>query len=88
MLTNLAKLEAKVTSVINDKSVEKVYHFLCDQDSPLPAVRDALCKFLAYISQIEEKVKEQQEAAAKAEAEKSEVAPIEEKVEVNTELKD
>jgi len=75
MLKNLSQLEAKITTVINDNSVEKIYHFSCDQDSPIPAVKEALVKFMAFVSQIEDKIKEQQEAA------KAAGSPVEEKVE-------
>lgn len=77
MLRNLAQLEAKITSVIGDQSIEKTFHFLCDQDSPLPAVKDALVKFMAYVSQLEEQVKAQQEAAKKAQDEAKQSSDIE-----------
>lgn len=70
MLKNLARLEHTVEG--------RVFHFLCDQDSPLPAVKEALFKFMGYIGQIEDQVKAQQEAAAKAEAEKNADATVEE----------
>jgi len=57
MLKNLSRLE----HVIGDK----VYHFVCDNDSPLNEVKEALFQFLKYVGQIEDSVKAQQEKAAK-----------------------
>jgi len=77
MLTNVAKLETKITDTRGEKPVERAFHFFLDQDSPIEHAKQALMQFLGYIAQIEEKVKAAQaEAAAKA-AE----APAEAKVE-------
>ncbi len=64
MLKNIARLEAKVG--------EKVYQLLCDNDSPLNELKDALFQFLKYVGQIEDAVKAQKE---QAEAEKSAEEP-------------
>jgi hypothetical protein len=67
-LKNLSKLEHKIG--------DKVFHFLCDQDSPLNQVKDALLNFLGFVAQVE---KAAQDEAAKKAAEASPVAemPIE-----------
>lgn len=69
MLKNISQLECKVG--------EKVYHFLCDMDSPLDHVKEAVLQFLKYIQQIEDQVKAQMEAQKAAVAEKS-VSAVEE----------
>lgn len=45
MLKTIAKLE----HVIGDR----VYHMLCDHDSPLNEVKDALNQFIAYVIKVE-----------------------------------
>ena len=70
MLKNITQLEAIIA--------DKVYHFACDIDSPLPHVKEAILKFLYYVNQIEEQVVAQQKAAQdKAEADKA-IALVEE----------
>jgi len=53
MLKNISKLEC----VVN----EKPYQLLCDMDSPLECVKEALFQFQKYIGQVEDQVKAQQE---------------------------
>jgi len=57
MHTNISKLQIKLG--------EKDYTFLCDIDSPLDAVKEALFQFQKYIGHFEDsikaKLKEQQE---------------------------
>ncbi len=60
MMKNMVKLE----HVIGDR----VFHFLCDNDSPLNEVKDAVLEFLKYVGKIEDQVKAQQ---AQAEAQKA-----------------
>lgn len=68
MLKNVAQLEHVVGG--------KIFHFTCDQDSPLPHIKDALNKFIQYVGQIEDNIAAQQKAAQeKADAEKAEVQP-------------
>lgn len=68
MLKNISRLEAKIN--------EKIYHFTCDSDSPLPEVKDALFQFIKYIGQMEDAIKQQQEAAkAQEEANKESEEP-------------
>lgn len=69
MLKNLSKLEVQVG--------EKVYQLLCDMDSPLEHVKEALFQFQKYIGQIEDNVKAQQ---AQKEAEQT-PKPVEDKIE-------
>lgn len=56
MLKNLVKLEVQIEG--------KVYSLLCDNDSPLPHIKEFLFQCGAYIAQIEANVKAQQEAKA------------------------
>jgi len=49
MIKNLTQLEVKVG--------EKIYHFLCDQDSPLQHAKEALFQFLKYPGQVEDAAK-------------------------------
>jgi hypothetical protein len=53
------------------KNISQLHHlmenklcvFQCDNDTPLPIVKEALFQFQKYIGQIEDQVKAQQEAA-------------------------
>jgi hypothetical protein len=54
MLKNITKLEC----IVNDKE----FVFLCDCDSPVVCVKEALTQFLKYACNIEDKVKADQEA--------------------------
>jgi len=60
MLKNLSSLDCQINN--------KFYRFMCDMDSPLPDVKEALFQFQKYVGQIEDAVKAQQ---AQQEAEKS-----------------
>ncbi len=71
MLKNIVKLEHVLAG--------KVYHFLCDNDSPIEHVKDALFQFVKFAGQIEDQVK------AQMEQQKSESDPV--KVEAMTEVK-
>ena len=53
MLKNISRLENKIN--------EKTYQFLCDMDSPLPEVKEALFQFVKYVGQIEDQIKAKQE---------------------------
>lgn len=55
MLKNKSQLEFSLGS--------KVYHFICDQDSPLNDIKDALCSFLKYVGNVEDAVKAMQSSA-------------------------
>jgi len=55
MLKNLARLEHKVG--------DRVYHLLCDNDSPIVEVKDALTQFLGYAVQVEKMAAEAKQAA-------------------------
>ncbi len=57
MQKNICQLEVKIG--------EKVYHLLCDHDSPLAHVKEALFQFLKYIGQVEDqaiKIEEEKKA--------------------------
>lgn len=53
MLKNISRLETKIN--------EKTYQFLCDMDSQLPQVREALFQFVKYVDCVEEQLKAKQE---------------------------
>jgi hypothetical protein len=55
MLTNLSQLEHIVEN--------KVCRFICDNDTPIHFVKEALFQFQKYIGQLEDQAKQQQEAA-------------------------
>jgi hypothetical protein len=61
MLKNISKLELKVG--------EKTYQFLCDNDSPLNDIKEAIFQFQKYVGVIEDQIKAQMEAQAKAASE-------------------
>ncbi len=65
MLKNIVKLEFMVA--------DRIYHFLCDNDSPLEHIKEALFQCQKLIGQIEDNIKSQLEAQ-KAQ-ENQEVAP-------------
>lgn len=76
MIKNISKLEC----IVN----EKPYQLLCDMDSPLECVKEALFQFQKYIGQIEDQVKAQQEQEQKKSEdenvpqEEAEIVPISE----------
>jgi hypothetical protein len=53
MQKNICQLEAKVG--------EKVFHLLCEQDSPLAYVKEALFQYLKYVGQLEDNAKKLEE---------------------------
>jgi hypothetical protein len=53
MLKNISRLETKIN--------EKTYQFLCDMDSALPEVKEALFQFVKYVGQIEDQIRAKQE---------------------------
>lgn len=52
MLKNITQLEHIVAG--------KVFHFMCEMDSELPAVKEALCQFLKFVGNIEDQHKANQ----------------------------
>ena len=74
MLKNVIQLEHQVG--------DKVYHLMCDNDSPLADVKDALCQFMKYVGNIEDQVKAQNAAneAAAAVPVAPEAAPVSDNV--------
>ncbi len=58
MLTNLVKLEVKVA--------EKVYHFLCDHDSPIEHVKEAIFQITKIVADVEAKILEAQKKEPEA----------------------
>lgn len=64
MLKNVVRLEHKIG--------ERVYHFMCDNDSPTSEVKDAIFQFSAFVASIE---KQAQDAAAKQAEQKAAEEP-------------
>lgn len=58
MLKNLSQLEHIVEN--------KICRFICDNDTPIHFVKEALFQFQKYIGQIEDQAKQQQEAQKQA----------------------
>jgi len=54
MLKNISRLEHKIG--------DRVFHLLCDSDSPVHEAREALNEFMNFLLQIEENAKAAQEA--------------------------
>ena len=59
MLKNINRLEYVIEG--------KVYHFMCDMDSPLHNVKEALFQFIKYVGSIEDVIKKAQEEKLSAE---------------------
>jgi hypothetical protein len=68
MLSNLIKFELKIA--------DKAYHFLCDPNSPIEHVKEALFQFQKAAGQIEDNAKAQQAEVAK----QQQTPPIQEEV--------
>lgn len=73
MLSNLIKLQVEIE--------KKSYQFLCDSDSPLPHVKEAVFQLMKYCGNIEDQIKAQQvlqtqENQAKTESESPKVEAI------------
>lgn len=47
MIKNIVQLEVKVA--------EKIYRFICDNDSPIPEVKEAIFQLTKIVADIEEK---------------------------------
>jgi hypothetical protein len=47
MIKNIVELEVKVA--------EKIYRFICDNDSPIPEVKEAIFQLTKIVAAIEEK---------------------------------
>jgi hypothetical protein len=62
MLKNLASLECKIEN--------REIKLFCDNDCPLPHLKEALFQFQKYLGQIEDQVKAAQEKAAAEKEEK------------------
>ena len=56
MIKNITRIEHKIG--------DRLFHLLCDQDSPVAEVKEALSQFMAYVVQIENHVVDQQKQAA------------------------
>lgn len=67
MLKNISQLEYKIG--------DKVYHLLCDNDSPLEHVIEAANQFLKFVLNVQDQVKAAQDQKAKEELAKQAVVP-------------
>ncbi len=71
MLKNIVKLEFIVA--------DKIYHFLCDNDSPIEHIKEAIFQMQKYIGQVEDNIKAQlAEKEAKEKQPEAAEAPISE----------
>ncbi len=70
MLKNILRFEYKIN--------EKIYHFMCDNDSPIEHLKEVLFQFQKYVGQIEDQIKTQQ---AQVQSEQSSVTQEETKSE-------
>lgn len=68
MLQNKAQLECKIG--------DRVFHFLCGQDSPIHEVRDALAQFLGFVANVDANIKAQKEAEDKSKEQENPAAPV------------
>lgn len=59
MLKNLSQLEHIIEN--------KICRFICDNDTPIHFVKEALFQFQKYIGHLEDQAKQQQEAQKQAE---------------------
>jgi hypothetical protein len=64
MLKNISRLEHKIG--------ERIYHFSCEMESPIPDVKESLVQFIKYIAQIEDQIKSHQEQMKLQEEQKQE----------------
>ncbi len=60
MLKNIVKLEFQV--------LDRVYHFLCDNDSPIEHIKEALFQCQKYVGSLEDQIKAQMAAQKSAES--------------------
>ena len=58
MIKFIARLEHKIG--------ERLYHLHCDHDAPVSELKEALCQFLAHVTQIESNAKATVTAQASA----------------------
>jgi hypothetical protein len=58
----------KMITQFEHKVGEKLYHFVCDPDSPIEHVKESLFQFMKYVGAIEDAIRAQQakDAAEKA----------------------
>jgi hypothetical protein len=68
MLSNISRLQVQIGT--------KMYTLLCDVDSPLADVKEAVFQFQKYVGQIEDQVKEMQRQKAEEE-EKAKLEKVE-----------
>ena len=66
------------------KIADKVYHFICDPNSPLDHVKEALFQFTKYVGAIQDAIKAQQDQNAQAaeltQTSESKIEPIQTEV--------
>jgi len=67
MLKNLVRLEFIVA--------DRVYHFVCDPDSPIEHLKEALFQCQKYVGAVEDNIKAQLEAKKSVEENKIEEVP-------------
>lgn len=50
----------KMITQFENKVGEKLYHFVCDPDSPIEHVKESLFQFMKYVGAIEDAIRTQQ----------------------------
>lgn len=68
MIKNISRLECFVN--------EKPYHLLCDMDSPIECVEEALRQFQIYLDKIKESIEQQKQEAENVPQEEAEIVSI------------
>lgn len=68
----MLKTSAKLECVVN----EKIGHFYCDNDTPIPVAKEMLFQFQKYLGQLEDSIKSAEETKkAQEEADKLQALP-------------
>jgi hypothetical protein len=70
----------KMLTQLEFKVAEKVYHFVCDPDSPIEHVKEALFQIGKYVGAIEDAIKAQQAKDAQSKTEELSKQPANEPI--------
>lgn len=70
MFKNIARLECQIG--------DRIYHLMCDHDSPISELKEALCQFTGYAVAVEKAHQDAQKAEHEAQEPVEEVKPVEE----------
>lgn len=72
MLKNISKLECKVN--------ERTFQFLCDSNSPIMEVKEALFQFMKFSGEIEDRARAAQETNTEEKTDIIELAEVQEEL--------